>query len=155
MPDDFTRKSQQEIWLRCLGCQHECGRHHEWKAKVSSLTSRMIRNGGHIVCPSCDSSGGSFCECQSVANDPRLSREWHPDNPPARGVVKSSTRKFLWLCTIGHSPYTASCNNRFNNNTGCPVCGNTRRARHPVISVGRPDLALEWDTERNTRSPVK
>jgi len=96
-----------------------------------------------MVCPSCDSQGGSFCECQSVANHPRLSREWHPDNSPAREVVKCSGRKFLWLCPEGHPPYEASCDLRCTQNAGCPICGieKCRVPHHPVVSVGRPDLA--------------
>jgi hypothetical protein len=148
-PGDFTHGSQKFIWLRCPGCLHGCGRHHEWKSRVDQLT----RNKGLKICPSCNSMGGKFCKCQSVAYQPRLSREWHPDNPPAREVSKASQSKFVWLCLEGHAPYTASCASRRNYNTGCPVCGDTRRVRHPVISVGRPDLAVEWDTESNTRSP--
>jgi len=112
---------------------------------------------GYLVCPSCDSRGGSFCECQSVANDPSLSREWHLDNPSARGVAKSSRGRYLWLCPNGHPPYTTSCNNRCSQNHGCPICGDEKKGstRHPLISVGRPDLAKEWDTRRNTRSPIE
>jgi len=89
-----------------------------------------------------------------VANDPRLSREWHPDNPLAREVAKGSARKCLWLCPGGHPPYTTSCHARCTHNVGCPTCGDEKKCstRHPVISVGRPDLAKEWDTRRNTRS---
>jgi hypothetical protein len=88
-----------------------------------------------------------------VANHPKISRDWHPDNPPAREVPRGTQKKFLWLCPVeGHSAYIASCNKRCIQNTGCPVCSKSSK-RHPVISVGRPDLALEWDTERNTKSP--
>ena len=61
-----------------------------------------------------ESKGGKFCEdCQSVAADPRLSKEWHPDNPPPKQVAKSSNKKFLWLCLrAGHPPYYASCLSR-------------------------------------------
>jgi hypothetical protein len=97
--------------------------------------------------------GGKFCPCQSVASDPRLSGEWHLDNPPAGDIVRSARAQYLWQCPVGHPPYTASCNSRSHNNSGCPVCGNRNRSttRHPVTSVGRPDLAQEWDTNRNTR----
>jgi hypothetical protein len=74
LPGDFPHRCGQTVWLRCPGCRHECGRHHEWQAMVASLTSNLERNGGHIVCPSCESKGG-LCECQSVANHSRLSRE--------------------------------------------------------------------------------
>jgi len=156
LPGDFTHASNQYIWLSCPGCIHECGRHHEWKAKVSDLTGHW-RSVGHIVCPSCDSKGDSFCECRSVANEPRLSREWHPDNPPAREVAKSSNKKFLWVCLKGkgHPVYKAACNKRCCDNTGCPVCGRelSRTTRHPVVSIGRPDLVEEWEPKMNTKEP--
>jgi len=49
-PADFTHRSNERVWLRC----HGCDRHHEWQAKVCDLT----RNGGHIVCPWCESKRG-------------------------------------------------------------------------------------------------
>jgi hypothetical protein len=151
VPAEFTHKSRQKVWLRCPGCSHGCGRQHEWKARIHSLTSR----GGLIVCPYCDCGSGGFCPCRSVKDDPRLSKEWHSSNPPANQVAKSSNKKYLWLCTEGHPPYKATCNNRCSFNTGCPVCGaeKSRTTCHPVVSVGRPDLAEEWDFKRNSRLP--
>jgi hypothetical protein len=66
-PADFTHGSNKAVWLRCPGYKHGCGRHHEWKATPANLTSK----GGKIICPSCESRGRSFCECQSVASVPR------------------------------------------------------------------------------------
>jgi len=151
VPADFTHKSAQRVWLRCSGCIHECGRHHEWEARIYDLT----RNRGHIVCPYCYCGSGGFCQCRSVENDPRLSKEWHPSNPPASQVAKNSKKEYLWMCPEGHLPYKAACDNRCTSNTGCPVCGieKSRTTRHPVVSVGRPDLAEEWDGERNSKLP--
>jgi hypothetical protein len=151
VPADFPHKSGQKVWLRCPGCIHECGRQHEWEAFIYNLT----RHGGHTVCPYCYCGYGGFCPCRSVENDPRLSKEWHPSNPPANQVAKSSHGKYLWLCLEGHPPYKATCANRFTHNSGCPVCGieKARTTRHPVVSVGRPDLAEEWDLERNSKLP--
>jgi len=150
----ITRKSRQMVWLRCRGCIHGCGRHHERQTCGHTLT----RCGGHLVCPSCKSRGrgrSSFCECQSVAEDPRLSREWHPKNPPADQVSKSSNTRFQWVCQKGHPPYKVTCNNRCTHNSGCPVCGaeNRRTTHQPVLSDGRPDLAKEWDHTRNAKLP--
>jgi hypothetical protein len=39
------------------------------KAKGLSLTSDKVKSGGYRVSPSCESKGGSTCECQSVANE--------------------------------------------------------------------------------------
>jgi len=151
LPADFTHKSRQKVWLCCPGCIHECGRNHEWQARIDALTW----NGGHIVCPYCACGNGGFCPCRSVANDPRLSREWHPSNPPAHQVAKSSGKKYNWVCPEGHPAYEATCSSRSTHNTGCPVCSveGTRTTRHPAVSVGRPDLAGEWDYTRNIRSP--
>jgi hypothetical protein len=149
VPADFPHKGRRKVWLRCPGCIHECGRHHEWEANVYNLTS----NGGHIVCPYRASGSGGFCPCRSVENDPRLSKEWHSSNPPANQVAKSSGKKYVWVCPEGHPPYKASCDHRCTHNTGCPVCGVEKRIRHPVVSVGRPDLAEEWDLKRNSRLP--
>jgi hypothetical protein len=147
IPAEFTYKSNHRVWLRCPGNINECGRQHEWEARIYSLTYK----GGEKVCTYCYCGHGGFCPCRSVENDPRLSKEWHPSNLPANQVFKSSGEKVVWLCPEGHPPYKASCNKR-SYNTGCPVCGAEKRrtTRHPVVSVGRPDLAKEWDFERNS-----
>jgi hypothetical protein len=154
LPANFTHRCNQRVWLRCPGCTHGCGTQHEWEVRVYVLT----RNGDLKVCPYCSSMGGypcCSCMCQSVANKPRLSKEWHSDNPPATQVAKNSRKKFLWVCPGGHPPYKASCKSRCCGNTGCPECGLviSRTTRHPAVSVGRPDLAGEWDHEGNTKSP--
>jgi len=151
LPADFAHKSSQRVWLCCPGCIHECGRYHQWQAIVCNLT----QYGGHIVCPYCASKSGGFCPCRSVENDTRLSKEWHHSNPPANQVAKSSGKKYLWVCPEGHAAYKATCDSRCHSNSGCPECGNENRiiTHHPVLSVGRPDLELEWDHMRNTTSP--
>jgi hypothetical protein len=148
VPADFPHKSHRRVWLRCPGCIHECGRHHEWDARIHDLT----RHGVRLVCPYCASGSGGFCSCRSVENDPRLSKEWHRSNPPANLVAKSSShKKYVWVCLEGHPPYKASCDQRCTQNTGCPVCGVEKRISHSVVSVGRPDLAEEWDLQRNSK----
>lgn len=150
-PADFTYGIRKRVWLRCPGCMHGCGRTHVREATVYNLT----RSGGRIVCSYCESRGGKSCPCQSVAADPGLLAEWHPDNPPAKQVARNCNGKFLWNCLKGHKPYWAACRNRCSGNTGCPVCvkESKKKKDHPSVSVGRPDLAEEWDVERNEKSP--
>jgi DNA-directed RNA polymerase subunit RPC12/RpoP len=95
VPADFPHRSGQKVWLRCSGCTHECGKHHAWEARIHNLTQR----GGHIACPYCDSRTAGFCPCRSVKNDPRLSREWHSSNPPA----KNSNKKIHFVVSKGTS----------------------------------------------------
>jgi len=153
-PADFTHGSEQRVWLRCPGCAHGCGRDHKWEAIAYNLA-----RSSNVVCPFCESKGGSFCECQSVAADPSLSREWHPNNPPPTEVAKGSSGKYAWVCLEGkgHVVYQTSCNQRCTGNTGCPACYKERRGtvRHPTLPEGRPDLAAEWDQSKNDKSPAE
>jgi hypothetical protein len=116
VPADFTHGSGQKIWLQCPGCIHKCGRIHEWKAEVSDLS----RSESISLCAKCLSRSG-VCPCRSVANHPILSKEWHPDNPPAIDVSFNSSVKYLWICRAGHLPFKARCSDRCCTNTGCPL----------------------------------
>jgi len=150
LPADFTFGSGQKMWLQCPGCQHGCGRVHEWQAIVNPSASRIER----LVCPQCDSGYGGFCPCRSVENHPTLSKEWHPDNPPASTVSISSHFFAKWKCFKDHPSFEARCTARSTHNTGCPICGveNSRTTRHPPVSE-RPALLKEWMREKNDRVP--
>ena len=89
-----------------------------------------------------------------MAAVPRLLAEWHTKNPPANQVARNSNTKYLWVCPQSGTTYEASCDNR-NRNRGCPCCANPRGEKtiHPLLSIGRPDLAEEWFAERNEKSP--
>jgi hypothetical protein len=149
LPADFTHGSGLKVWLRCPGCQHGCGRVHEWEARAIDIARNVERR----VCPRCESFG-TFCPCRSVENHPTLSREWHPDNPHPSTVSSSSRFKAKWLCPRGHPSFVATCNSRCTLNSGCPVCGNAKRGttRHPPVSE-RPDLLKDWMHERNDKPP--
>jgi hypothetical protein len=153
LPADFTHGSRQKVHLQCSGCKHGCGRQHKWEARVNALTRRHSRTS----CPLCHGGTGGFCACQSVANVPRLLGEWHPSNPPPETVAKSSHTKRLWVCLEGrgHPPDSTSCASRSTNNSGCPICGKERckTPHHPLVSVGRPDLARDWHSTLNTKLP--
>ena len=144
---------RKKVWLQCPGCKRGCGRRHEWDAGADKLTQYK----GHMVCPYCESRGraGRFCACQSVAADPRLSKEWHPDNPPSIQVARNRHKEYLWKCPEGHKPFMAPCHHRRASCIGCPECTQEMSGRrsHPSVSVGRPDLAEEWDVERINESP--
>jgi hypothetical protein len=108
-----------------------------------------------LSAPSVTLKFGGFCPCRSVENVPRLRKEWHRRNPPANQVARSSNKTYVWVCPEGHPPYKASCGSRCTQNSGCPVCGveKSKPNRHPVVSVGRPDLAEEWDFKEISKLP--
>jgi len=75
----------------------------------------LTQYGGRMVCPRCESRGraGRCCDCQTVAADSVLAREWHLNNPtPADQVARSSHKRFKWVCPKGHRSYWARCDSR-------------------------------------------
>ena len=148
-PEDYTHRSGKTIWLQCHGCPR-CGEVHEWNPKVADST----KTNGNNVCPACESKGGHFCQCRSVATNPILKREWHDDNPmPPTAVSLGHQQKVKWRCRNCAHEWTARPAFRSNDGTGCPECGKTCRTRHGSIALVRPDLMEEWDWEKNTQNP--
>jgi hypothetical protein len=85
---------------------------------------------------------------------PSFPRSGIPTIPlPAKWL--KAVAKNLQGCSEGHPPYKARCISRSTYNTGCPECGyiEGRVPHHPVVSVGKADLAGEWDHKQNARLP--
>jgi len=118
MPANFTHGSGKKVWLRCPGCQHGCGRLHQWEARACDLVNN---SDGNPVCPKCDSGNGGLCLCRSVEKHPTLSGEWHPGNPHPGTVSVSSKFQAMWICPEGHHPYKARSFSRSTFNQGCPL----------------------------------
>lgn len=85
---------------------------------------------------------------------PDLAKEWHLEkNAPLLPTMflPFSDRKVWWQCRSGHE-YEARIAKRATGRN-CPICSN-----HPIngkihhsnsLGEARPDLALQWDVERN------
>ena len=65
-PQRSTLSCFLQVWLLCQGCK--CGRVHEWNPHFYKLTSCE-----KTQCPFCNSFGGRFCQCRSIAADAK----WH------------------------------------------------------------------------------
>lgn len=84
----------------------------------------------------------------AVASVPELLAMWAHDLngelDPAAVSVRSRTRVW-WRCPAGHV-WQAMVSSK----AGAPGrCGRCPRVRHPVLSVGRPDLLSEWAADLN------
>lgn len=87
---------------------------------------------------------------------PRVARELHPTRNgelTPENIVAGMNDKVWWLCPEGDD-YEARVNSRTYKGSGCPYCSGWA-ARSGINDLGtlRPDLAAEWDRERNTRGP--
>lgn len=92
---------------------------------------------------------------------PDLAKEWdyekNGDIAPDK-IAKTSTKKYYWICTNGHSSYLSSPANR-HLGSGCPICSNTQVLKGYndletwCYQSGREELLEEWDYEKNIDAP--
>jgi hypothetical protein len=70
-----------------------------------------------------------------------------------KSVSYASGRTVSWKCSRGHSWRTAVCN-RSLRGSGCPKCSNNQVTKSNNLAVSYPEIAAEWDHERNKVSPA-
>ena len=86
---------------------------------------------------------------------PELAKEFHPTlngtlNP--NRITCRSGLKVYWVCPEGH-PYQATVLNR-TSGKGCPYCsGKKVLAGYNDLATLRPEIARQWDYEKNTLTP--
>ena len=145
LPDTVPCGSSYYAWWVC-----ENG--HEWQAKVN------LRTGNKSGCPVCDNirrTAPSVRHEQSLYRwcidnrKEQLLSEYSEDNPwSSREISPHSGYKVLWRCGQGHV-WEASVTSRVNG-SGCPYCSG--RSAIPGVNdlkAVRPDLAAEWNFEKN------
>ena len=140
-PDQYSAGSGEKVWWKCPVCAYE------WEASIANVT----RGRG---CPRCMGkvvkSDTSLSACA-----PQLAREWHPQKNGALTpdtIHARSDTKVWWLCERGHE-WQATVSSRFRGNK-CPFCGNKRLLQgYNDFATTHPDLAVEWDCEKNEKQP--
>ena len=83
---------------------------------------------------------------------PKVAAEWDYERNGTlspSGVTAKSGKKVWWRCDKGHEWEAAVCN-RTLYNTKCPYCSGKYAIKGETdLETLRPDLASEWDYERN------
>lgn len=142
-PEDITYATNYKIWWKC-----EKG--HEWQALY---LSRSKKNSG---CPYC--AGKKAIEGKNDLGTlyPELILEWDYDKnekQPSEYLTVSG-KKVYWKCKEGHE-WEAVIHTRTKRGLKCPYCSHNRAL--PGVSdlrTKRPDLAEEWDYEKNTGTEI-
>ena len=141
-PSDYTASSGMKVSWRC-----EMG--HTWTAGINS----RARGRG---CPFCAGVIPIPGETDLQTLRPDIAAEWDYEKnlkSPAEYTVGSS-EKVSWRCEKGHSWNAVIQNRTKENGTGCPYCsGNLPIPGETDLMTLRPDIAAEWDHEKNTTSP--
>ena len=96
-----------------------------------------------------------------LSNRPELAAQWHPtaNVPNTPDTVTTGSRlTATWLCNAcpcGHSHvWTAKVADRTSHlRTRCPVCAGKKPCVCGSLTVLHPDVAAQWDYDRNSLSP--
>ena len=86
---------------------------------------------------------------------PELMEEWLWAENVKEGIVPTklgpvSSTSAWWKCNKCGNAWKASISNRVRMHSGCPYCANLKvKKGYNDLKTNRPDLAAEWDNERN------
>ena len=134
-PYMVTKGSEKVFWWHC-------SKGHEYESKVKD----RVRNG----CPYCSSNKVLTGFNDLATTHPHLAREWiiERNNGLHPTEIIGGKQIVWWQCAKGHT-WEASIDSRKRGN-GCPVCaGKKVLAGYNDLTTLNPDLALEWNYEKN------
>lgn len=136
-PDSVHKGSHRKVWWNC-----NAG--HAWQSEVRSRT-------GGSRCPYCTRRVLWVGDNDLAAANPVLAAQWDTEKNgqlKPTDVLAGSEKCVWWKCDRGHS-WRASILSR-SRGAGCPVClGKSVMAGENDLATRVPNLAAEWDTERN------
>lgn len=159
-PSEVVAGSNREVWWKCSTCGHR------WKTIIAA------RNKGNGCKKCADKQLGAKVSETKLANNgslfdhyPELAEEWNyqkNDGITPHTITARNNAKVWWVCrTCGHE-WEATINNRSKYH-GCPACAKirvqqlkrqTELSRRGSLLQNNPELAAEWDYERNDITPA-
>jgi hypothetical protein len=90
-----------------------------------------------------------------VSDFPEFAAEWHKTKNGSlkpSDVAAASGRVVWWQCLKGHE-WERDVVTRLTRGLQCPYCTNRRVDASNSLATLRPDLAAEWDTQKNAFGP--
>ena len=135
----ISRWSNLKAWWRC----GKCG--YKWQQNVST------RCNGSGKCPKCASLKLIPGHNDLATTNKKLLSEWDYEKNTVRPneITAGSNERVWWKCKYGHE-YQATPHNRTRGKTGCPVCaGKIVIAGMNDLMTIKPDIAKDWDYEKN------
>lgn len=139
-PSDVTAKSNQKVWWLCSNCGYE------WQAKVYHRTDGRS-------CPVCAGLIVIPGKNDLMTLHPGLSLEWAEEKnaPLTPGLISAgSSKRVWWKCPVCGFLWQTTVQKRTKHYSGCPVCsGKACGSGINDIMTLAPELAAEWDSEKN------
>ena len=138
-PSDFMPYSQSKVWWKCKTCGHE------WIAIIGDRS----RGKG---CPVCGKKKPDAKSDNLAVRYPDIAKEWdyEKNGKKPSEYRPHSNAHVWWKCQNGHS-WSATINSRTGKRSrGCPYCAGKRAiAGETDLATTNPELAAEWDSEKN------
>lgn len=140
-PQNVTKGSGKKVWWIC--------------PKGHSYDMPIICRVEGQKCPYCNNRRVLFGFNDLETLNPAISQTWHPilnNGLTPKEVTPGSKKQVWWKCEKGHE-WSESVVQRCRSK-GCPVCQNRRIIKGiNDLATLRPELKMEWDNEKNVRSP--
>ena len=138
-PEDVTAGNGRKIHWKCPIAED-----HRWEARVAHRTNG---NG----CPCCAGKKVVPSNCLGTTH-PHLFNEWDFErngNLMPEHVTAGTGRKIHWKCNVAenHRWEAPVCNR--TNGRDCPYCHRLKIVMSNCLATTHPDLADQWDYERN------
>jgi hypothetical protein len=145
LPAQIARASKRPLWWRC-----PAGPDHRWRAMP---TNRTFQRTG---CPFCAGKRPSVTN-SLTAVAPKLARQLDRElngGLDPRQLLAGSGREIWWRCSRGPDHvWRAKIRDRVGSGGRCPFCIGQLVSVTNCLATLRPELAREWDKERN--QPLK
>lgn len=143
-PATLTTNSKKRASWVC----NKCG--YKWDAVIGN----RARN--RTGCPLCANR-----VCVPGKNDlatvyPEIAKEWHPtknDDLTPQMFTYGSKKLIWWKCSKCGHDYQATINHRTCHKSGCPLCANHAVSGINDLATDYPEIAKEWNYDRNNNSP--
>ena len=74
--------------------------------------------------------------------------DWEKNSEDPSKISPGSGKRVFWKCKEGHS-WDTTVAQRVSQETGCPYCAGQKATPTNCLEFNRPDLAIEWDFEKN------
>lgn len=152
-PDEVAYSSNKKYkWI--------CPKGHHYESSPNSRTTK------HSGCKYCANKAVLKGFNDLAHTNPKIAEEWdyekNGEDSPEK-YTAGSEKKFYWLCPNGHDSYLASIKAR-SSGKGCPICGRKKAGESKTKTIIKtkgsvrdlyPQLADEWDYEKNTIGPER
>lgn len=160
-PDKVTYGSSKKAWWKCEKGHSFC----QSPNQRTNKKGKRLENGTYNPCPHCAHTVATPGEYSFATEHPELMKEWDWEENEKEGwdpenILPSSNKKIHWVCRNNpeHKWTATACNRvsggRKRQGSGCPYCdGKAFKEGITDLKTLYPDIASEWDYERNENTP--